>query len=116
MLNSRFKVTVRFRNAFDNNSVDTDALLKAVTGFSSSTYETAFFYFNSSNNIEMLVKLLDQGNTNSQGQQTIAVLFGTATPLRVQVTITDTKTGFVKQYSSQFGSMQGSTDFTAFVK
>lgn len=116
MLNNRFQVSVSYRSAFDNNPVDTDALLKPVTGFASTSYETAFFYFNSSNNIEMLVKILDQGNTDSQGRATIAVLIGTATPLRIQVTITDTKTGAVKQYSSAFGSMQGITDFTAFLK
>ncbi len=116
ILNSRFQVSVRYRNAFDNNPVDTDALLKPVTGFASTGYETAFFYFNSPNNIEMLVKILDQGNTNSQGQATIAVLFGTATPLRIQLTITDMNGGAVKQYTSAYGAMQGATDFTAFVK
>lgn len=116
VLNNRFQVKVRYRNGFDNNAVDTDALVKSVTGFASSSFETAFFYFNSSNNIEMMIKMLDQGNANSAGQPTIAVLFGSATPLRIQLTITDTKTGTVKNYTSAFGSQAGSTDFTAFVK
>jgi len=116
MLNSRFRVTVRFRSAFDDGPVDTDALLKPVSGFASSNYETAFFYFNSANNIEMMVKMLDQGNVNGQGQPTIAVLFGVATPLRIEVTLFDTVKGTTKTYTSSFQSMQGATDFTAFVK
>jgi hypothetical protein len=116
LLNNRFKATVRFRGAFDNAPADTDASLKPVTGFADPSYETAFFYFNSSNNIEMLLKMLDQGNTDSSGHPTIAVLFGSATPLRTELTITDTKTGLVKKYTSQFGSQAGTTDFTAFVK
>jgi hypothetical protein len=87
-----------------------------VTGFANANYETVFFYFNNSDNVELLIKLLDQGNTDSQGRPTIAVLFGTATPLRVEVTVVDTLNGNVKRYTSPFGVMQGVTDFTAFVK
>jgi plastocyanin len=116
LLNNRFKATVRYRGGFDNSAADTDAIVKTVTGFASASFETAFFYFNSPNNIELLLKIIDQGNTNSSGQPTIAVLFGSATPLRAEVTITDTQTGLVKPYISQFGSQAGSTDFTAFVK
>ncbi|MHB0969929.1 MAG: hypothetical protein ACYC7A_15880 [Thermoanaerobaculia bacterium] len=116
LLNKRIKAQVRYRAGFDNNAVDTNALVKPVTGFSDPSYETAFFYFNSQNNIEMMLKVLDQGNTNTAGQPTLAVLFGTATPLRIELTLTDTKNGAVKKYTSNFGSQAGSTDFTAFVK
>jgi hypothetical protein len=116
LLNGRFKATLRYRGTFDNNSADTDAFVKQVPGFASSTYETAFFYFNNPNNIELLLKVLDQGNTDAQGRPTLAVLFGTATPLRSELTITDTQTGAVRTYNSDFGSMQGRTDFTAYVK
>jgi hypothetical protein len=116
LLQNRFRASVRYRGAFDNASADADASLKSVTGFAASTYETAFFYFNNNNNIELMLKVLDQGNTDSLGHPTIAVLFGSATPLRTEVTITDTKTGTVKKYTSQFGSQAGITDFAAFVK
>lgn len=116
MLSGRFRVSVRYRGAFDNNAPNTGALRKSVVGFANPAYETAFFYFNDSNNIEMMVKMLDQGNTNSGGQRTIAVLFGSATPLRIEVTITDTQTGATKTYNSFFNEMKGTTDFTAFVK
>jgi hypothetical protein len=116
VLNNRFRVSVRYRAAFDNQAATTPALVKAVSGFANPAFETAFFYFNDANNIEMLVKLLDQGNTNSQGQRTIAVLFGSATPLRIEMDVTDTTTGAVRQYLSEFGQMRGATDFTAFVK
>ena len=116
MLNGRFSATVRYRSGFDNNPADQSAFVKTVSGFASPNFETAFFYFSSDSNIEMMVKMLDQGNTNGQGQPTIAVLFGTATPLRIELTITDTLTSATKTYVSSFNSQQGSTDFTAFVK
>lgn len=116
MLGNRFRVRVRYRAGFDNGGADTNALVKQVSGFGNASFETGFFYFNSPDNIEMLVKILDQGNVNGQGQPTIAVLFGSATPLRTELTITDTKTGVTKNYLSEFPKMQGSTDFTAFVK
>jgi hypothetical protein len=116
VLSNRFRVTVRFRNGFDDNPADSNASVKSVTGFANPSFETVFFYFNSESNIEMMVKILDQGNTNSQGQPTIAVLFGSATPLRVELTIFDTLKQTTKTYSSAFGRMQGATDFTAFVK
>jgi len=116
MLNNRFRVTMRFRNGFDDNNVDTDANVKSVTGFSNPNFETAFFYFNSESNIEMMVKILDQGNVNGTGQPTIAVLFGSATPLRAELTIVDTLRGPTRTYSSTFNSQAGQTDFTAFLK
>ena len=116
VLNGRFRATVRYRNVFDDQPANANAFLKSVTGFASPNFETVFFFFNSSNNIELLLKMLDQGNTNGLGQPTIAVLFGTASPLRVELTITDTNTGAVRTYTSPFNSGQGGTDFTAFVK
>ncbi|MBW3670168.1 MAG: trypsin-like peptidase domain-containing protein [Acidobacteria bacterium] len=116
LLNGRFKATLRYRAAFDNQPVNANALVKPVTGFADPKFETAFFYFNSPNNIEVMLKMLDQGNKNGAGQPTIAVLFGTATPLRAEVAITDTKTGATKTYTSNFNEMKGTTDFTAFVK
>jgi pseudomonalisin len=116
LLNNRFKATVRFRNGGDNGAADTDAFVKTVTGFASANNETSFFYFYGANNIELLLKMLDQGNTNSSGQPTIAVLFGSATPLRFELTITDTQTSAVKRYTSQYASQVGQTDFSAFVK
>lgn len=41
---------------------------------------------------------------------------GSATPLRIEVIITDSVTGAVKQYVSEFGQMRGGTDFMAFVR
>lgn len=116
MLNNRFKVQVKYRPAFDTLPPDTNASVKSVSGFANPSFESAFFYFNSDSNIEMLVKLLDQGNTNNQGQATIAVLFATATPLGIEVTITDMTNNASKTYRSDFGKMAGGTDFTAFVK
>lgn len=116
LLNDRFRATVRFRRGFDNNPVDAQAFRKPVTGFSSPTFETEFFFFGDPNNIEIVLKMLDQGNVNGAGQPTIAVLSGSATPLRAEVTITDTTNGVTRTYVSPFTSQKGETDFTAFVK
>ncbi len=117
VLGNRFAVQVRYRSQFDNNSVNALAFVKPVIGFSDPSYETAFFYFNSANNIEVMVKMLDQGNRDAANRPTIAVLYGTATPLRIEVTITDTRfNGATRTWTSPFGAQAGSTDFTAFVK
>lgn len=116
LLNNRFKVIVRYRSAFDNAAANAVAQVKSVTGFASPTFETSFFYFNNADNIELMIKMLDQGNTNAAGLKTVAVLYGSATPLRVEIAITDTQTGIVRQYTSAFGKQAGQTDFTAFVK
>lgn len=116
MLNNRFRVTVRYRNGFDNGTVNADAKLKVVSGFANSRFETAFFYFGDENNVEMMVKILDQGNTNASGQPTIAVLFGSATPLRIQLTIVDSLKNVERTYASEFNQMRGGTDFIAFLK
>lgn len=116
VLNGRFKATVLYRAGFDNLPADTSALRKPVTGFANPSFETVFFYFNSLDNIEILLKMLDQGNVNGQGQPTIAVLFGSATPLRTEITLVDTQTGAIRTFTTEFNTMRGATDFTAFVK
>lgn len=116
LLGNRFSATVRFRLGFDDAPADTTANRKSVTGFANPAFETELFFFGDPDNIEIVLKMLDQGNTNSLGQPTIAVLFGSATPLRTEITVTDTTTGVSKTYVSPFGSQRGSTDFTAFVK
>lgn len=116
LLNGRFRATVRYRNSFDNEPANAVALRKDTTGFAGPTLETEFFYLFASTNIEFIVKMMDIGNTNAAGQPTVAVLTGTATPLRIEVTITDMLTGARRTYVSPFGSQQGVTDFAAFTK
>lgn len=116
LLDGRFAATVRYRAGFDDLPADTTALRKPVSGFANPSFETVFFYFNSTDNVEVLLKMLDQGNVDSEGQPTIAVLLGSATPLRTEITIVDTETGAARTYVTPFGTMQGATDFTAFPK
>jgi hypothetical protein len=111
---SRFKVEVRYRNGFDNAPVDTQALARVNAGFVDPKYQTSFFYFNNPNNAEVMVKLLDQGNQLG-GVPMIAVVTGIATPLRVEVSVTDTSSGGgTKRFISEHGAQAGVTDFTAF--
>jgi hypothetical protein len=112
----RFRVEVRYRTAFSNGAVDALARAKVTGGFADANFETVFFYFNSPNNAEVMVKALDQGNRQGD-TPTIAVVTGVATPLRVEVQVTDTRPGGAsKTYLSEFGSQAGATDFTAFPK
>jgi hypothetical protein len=112
----RFRVEVRYRNGWDNDLPDARALAKVTPGFADSNYETAFFYFFNPNNVEVMVKMLDQNN-RFNGVPTIAVITGIATPARVEVKVTDTSPwGTSKVYSSEFGAQAGQSDFSTFVK
>jgi hypothetical protein len=116
LLNGRFRATVRYRNSFDDAPANTTANRVNVTGFASPSFETEFFYLLDSTNIEVIVKMMDAGGRNLAGQLVVAVLTGTATPLRVEVMITDTLTGAQRSYVSPFGSQRGVTEFDAFNK
>ncbi len=112
----RFMVQARYRNGFDDGPVNTQALAKVTAAFAESNYATSFFYFNNPNNVEVMVKLLDQGN-HLGSIPTIAVITGVATPLRVEVSVTDTSSsGATKTYISEYGTQAGVTDFTAFFR
>ena len=115
-LMGRFQVQVRYRNGLDNNPVDAQAKAKVTAGFADSNYETAFFFFHNPNNVEVMVKMLDQNN-QVNGVPTIAVITGVATPVRVEVRVTDTSSWRTSRvYTSEFGAQAGKSDFTTFVK
>ncbi|MFN2442934.1 MAG: hypothetical protein ABR517_09640 [Thermoanaerobaculia bacterium] len=113
----RFRVEVRYRNRFDNGPVDTRAFSRTTSGgFADTHYETSFFYFNSPNNVEVVVKMLDEG-ARSGGVDRIPLLTGIATLFRIEVTVTDTSSqGTTKTYTSEFGAQAGTADWTTFVK
>ncbi|MCA1734044.1 MAG: hypothetical protein LC732_10640 [Acidobacteria bacterium] len=113
----RFRVEVRYRNRSDNGPVDTRAFSRTTSGgFADTHYETAFFYFNSPNNVEVVVKMLDEG-ARSGDVNTIPLLTGIATPFRIEVTVTDTSShATTRTYTSGFGAQAGTTDWTTFVK
>jgi hypothetical protein len=115
-LNDRFRVTVRYRDRFDNFAAQTDARVTRVPALSSATLDTMLFYLDEAQNIEVLVKLFDRGNRDATGRPTIAVLYGVATPLRAEIIVTDTFTNITRRYISAYGESRGGSDFTAFVK
>lgn len=115
-LNDRFRVTVRYRDEFNDFPALTRARVTRVDALSSPTLDTMLFYLDETQNIEVLVKLFDRGNRDASGTPTIAVLYGVATPLRTEILVTDTTTNVTRRYVSEYGASQGGSDFTAFVK
>lgn len=115
-LNDRFRVTVRYREQFNDFPALTEARVTRVDALSSPTLDTMLFYLTETQNIEVLVKLFDRGNRDASGNLTIAVLYGVATPLRTEILVTDTTTNITRRYISEYGASQGGSDFTAFVK
>jgi hypothetical protein len=108
VLNNRFQVKVRAWNHFASPQYNIDALVKPVTGFASAQSETAFFHFGDANNIELMVKLLNAGNSG------IAVLYGVATPFELWLTITDTRSGAIQTYHTARDAMTGQTQWGVF--
>ncbi len=108
LYNGRFTATVEYRNIFANPAYDAPANVKQTTSFTSPGYETAFFYFNDPNNVEVTVKLLSQGDGKVQ------VYFGATTDLEIWLTISDATTGISKQYHKDPGSLCGAVDRQTF--
>lgn len=94
----RFRVQVEWQNQFDGSSGVGRAIPR--------TDLTGFFSFGDPSNVELLVKILDFGDV-------IKVFYGQLTNLRFTITITDTRTGEVKNYSNTTGDC-GGIDASAF--
>lgn len=96
--NRRFAVQVSWTNQFDNSS----GVGRAVP----STDTTGFFSFGDPSNLELMVKVLNFGTVEK-------VFYGELTNLQFTITITDTRTGQVNNYSNTTGDC-GGIDQTAF--
>jgi hypothetical protein len=92
LLNKRFRVQVAWRNQFDGSQGFGRALTQ--TDF------TGFFSFGDPANIELLLKVLDFGDT-------IKVFYGELTNLQFQVAVTDMVTGKTKTYKNTPGDCGG---------
>lgn len=100
--NGRFKVQVHWRVG----SQGTGATGQAV----SMTADTGSFWFFSSNNVELVVKVVDGRAFNNK----FWVFYGALTNVEYTVTVTDTQTGVVKTYFNPQGQLASVADTAAF--
>ncbi len=74
------------------------------------TADTGYFWFNSANNVELVIKAVDGRAFNNF----FWVFFGALTNVEYLITVTDTVTGRVKTYFSQQGTVRSVSDTAAF--
>jgi hypothetical protein len=74
------------------------------------TADTGFFWFFDPANLELAVKVLDGTAVNGH----FWVFFGALTDVRYIVTVFDTRTGAVRNYSNPQGQLCGQADVAAF--
>lgn len=97
--NGRFQVTVDWRNPANSQAGQAGAVpLSQLTGA---------FYFSGPDSLELVTKVLDQGNR-------IDFFYGTLSDLEYTITATDTRTGRVKTYRNNAGRYCGGLEVNAF--
>jgi hypothetical protein len=99
LLDSRFRVSVDWRNPGDGTSGTAGAVpVSGVTGA---------FYFTDPGNLELMTKVIDYGDR-------IDIFYGTLSDLEYTIMVTDTATGAVKTYKNAAGNFCGGLDGNAF--
>ncbi len=74
------------------------------------TGDTGYFWFFSSNNVELVIKVLDGRALNGK----FWVFYGALSNVQYTITITDTQTGTVKIYNNASGTLASVADTLAF--
>lgn len=96
---NRFQVAVDWRNPGNGQAGQAGAApLSQLTGA---------FYFTDKNSLELMTKIIDQGDR-------VDVFYGTLTDLEYTITVTDTATGAVKTYRNPAGRYCGGLEIDAF--
>ncbi len=109
VLNNRFQVRVRYRNQFTTPA--TTGYLNARSIASTSTTETAVFYFGeNAGSAEWMVRFSDARPFANR----IDMFHGGLTDVELTIEVTDTKTGARKDYSKPAFSLLGQVDRTSY--
>ena len=74
------------------------------------TTDTGYFWFFSSNNVEIVIKAVDGRPVNGF----FWVFYGALSDVEYTITVTDTVTGLVKPYSNMQGHLASVADTSAF--
>jgi len=74
------------------------------------TSDTGYFWFFSSNNVELVIKVLDGRAVNGM----FWVFYGALSDVAYTITVTDTATGTVRAYSNVSGTLASVADTSAF--
>ena len=74
------------------------------------TPDTGYFWFFSSNNAELVVKVVDGRAFNNR----FWVFYGALSNVQYTITVTDTMTGVAKTYSNPEGNLASVADTSAF--
>jgi len=97
----RFAVSVSWKDFQGNTGTGQAVLL---------TSDTGYFWFFSSNNVELIVKVLDARALNGR----FWVFYGALSNVEYTMTVTDTTTGRVKTYTNPSGTFASVGDTDAF--
>ena len=100
--NGRFRVVVNWSVPSQGTS--------GVGTASPLTSDTGYFWFFSANNIELVIKVVDGRAFNNF----FWVFYGALSDVAYTITVTDTATGAVKNYSNPQGQLASVADVTAF--
>ena len=98
---NRFKVQVEWRTPVPQVGVGTAKKL---------TPDTGYFWFFSSNNIELVIKVLDGREVNNH----YWVFYGALSDVAYTITVTDSQTGRQRVYSNPQGTLASNGDIKGF--
>jgi large repetitive protein len=102
----RFAVSARWRDFQDRTGVGTAVPL----GGGGAEGDTGYFWFFSSDNVEVVLKVLDGRPVNGH----FWVFYGALSNVEYTLTVTDTQTGSVKTYTNPLGRLGSVADAEAF--
>ncbi len=100
--NGRFSVTASFQVAPTGPTFPAPAV--------GLTRESGYFWFFNSDNVELMIKVLDGGSINGN----FWVFYGALSDVGYTITVTDTVTGIVKTYTNPSGTLASVADTSAF--